>query len=115
MESGRDSGLNDSAEGMLSPLPPVVAEPVKEGTVERRNDQQQQEQQEQDNTIVMGKQNGEDLDQDAQERMLKEDSTAKIAIEKDDKDEKTTEVRITFLRDIDIRDPKFSEIIFSRA
>ncbi|XP_011155525.2 maltase 1 isoform X2 [Solenopsis invicta] len=93
MESGRDSGLNDSAEGMLSPLPPVVAEPVKEGTVERRNDQQQQEQQEQDNTIVMGKQNGEDLDQDAQERMLKEDSTAKIAIEKDDKDEKTTEVK----------------------
>ncbi|KAL6256118.1 hypothetical protein P5V15_012241 [Pogonomyrmex californicus] len=38
----------------------------------------------------MGKQNGEDLDQDAQERMLKEDSTAKIAIDKDDK---TTEVK----------------------
>jgi len=41
----------------------------------------------------MGKQNGEDLDQDAQERMLKEDSAAKIAIEKD---EKATEVRISF-------------------
>ncbi|KAL0109298.1 hypothetical protein PUN28_014411 [Cardiocondyla obscurior] len=44
----------------------------------------------------MGKQNGEDLDQDAQERMLKEDSAAKIAIEKDlkdQKDEKTTEVK----------------------
>ncbi|KYM93520.1 PREDICTED: maltase 1-like isoform X2 [Cyphomyrmex costatus] len=38
----------------------------------------------------MGKRNSEDLDQDAQERMLKEDSTAKIAIEKD---EKTTEVK----------------------
>ncbi|XP_011684662.1 PREDICTED: maltase 1 isoform X1 [Wasmannia auropunctata] len=41
----------------------------------------------------MGKQNGEDLDQDAQERMLKEDSAAKIAIEKDEKDEKATEVK----------------------
>lgn len=41
----------------------------------------------------MGKQNGEDLDQDAQERMLKEDSAAKIAVEKDEKEEKATEVR----------------------
>ncbi|KYQ57725.1 Maltase 1 [Trachymyrmex zeteki] len=38
----------------------------------------------------MGKRNSEDLDQDVQERMLKEDSTAKIATEKD---EKTTEVK----------------------
>lgn len=42
----------------------------------------------------MGKRNSEDLDQDVQERMLKEDSTAKIATEKD---EKTTEVRISFV------------------
>lgn len=41
----------------------------------------------------MGKQNGEDLDQDAQERMLKEDSAAKIAVEKDEKEEKATEVK----------------------
>lgn len=57
----------------------------------------------------MGKQNGEDLDQDAQERMLKEDSTAKIAIDKEEKDEKTPEVRISssqFLRPR-LRDPTF--------
>ncbi|XP_018349783.1 PREDICTED: maltase 1 isoform X1 [Trachymyrmex septentrionalis] len=35
----------------------------------------------------MGKRNSEDLDQDVQERMLKEDSTAKIATEKDEKTE----------------------------
>ncbi|XP_018357330.1 PREDICTED: maltase 1 isoform X1 [Trachymyrmex cornetzi] len=38
----------------------------------------------------MGKRNSEDLDQDVQERMLKEDNTAKIATEKE---EKTTEVK----------------------
>lgn len=92
MESGRDHELNDATEGTL---PPVVAtfRLGEESAAERSNDQQREERK--DNAIVtMGKQNGEDLDQDAQERMLKEDSTAKIAIEKDEKDEKATEVRI---------------------
>lgn len=62
----------------------------------------------------MGKQNGEDLDQDAQERMLKEDNTAKIAIEKEEKDEKATEVRISswtpsYLLRPRLRDPKFTK------
>lgn len=79
----------------------IVASPVRliiatfksadDGAAERNGQQQQQ-----DNVVVvMGKQNGEDLDQDAQERMLKEDNNAKIAIEKEEKDEKATEVRIS--------------------
>ncbi|XP_028048130.1 maltase 1 isoform X2 [Monomorium pharaonis] len=95
MKSGRDSGLNDAAEpaeGMLSPLSPIVAT-FKSEREDLAQQLHQQEEQEQSNTVIMGKQNGEDLDQDAQERMLKEDSTAKIAIEKDEKDEKTTEVK----------------------
>lgn len=99
MESGRDSELIGAAGRTPSPLssirPVAPFESEKEVAAERCNNQQQQ----QDNAIVvMGKQNGEDLDQDAQERMLKEDSTAKIAIEKnenDEKDEKATEVRIS--------------------
>lgn len=98
MESGRDRellkfSLNGVAKGMPSP---VVAtfKSVEESAAERSNDQQQWEKRKNNAIVIMGKQNGEDLDQDAQERMLKEDSTAKIAIEKDEKVEKATEVRI---------------------
>ncbi|TGZ32726.1 amino acid transporter heavy chain SLC3A1 [Temnothorax longispinosus] len=98
MERGRARDLIGAAaaaaaaEGTPSPSPVVAT--FRSGEIlatEHRNDQQQHP----DNNavVVMGKQNGEDLDQDAQERMLKEDSAAKIAIEKEEKDEKATEVK----------------------
>lgn len=98
MEGGKDNESNGTAKGTPSLPSPVVAtfNLVSESAglpAERRNDQDIQLQD--TSIIVMGKQNGEDLDQDAQERMLKEDSAAKIAIEKEEKDEKATEVRIS--------------------
>lgn len=69
MESGRDSG---EVNGEVKETPSSVVNTSKS---ELCRDERQQ--------IIMGKQNGEDLDEGAQERMLQgDDSTAKIT-EKD--------------------------------
>ncbi|XP_011867618.1 PREDICTED: maltase 2-like [Vollenhovia emeryi] len=99
MKSGRDRYSIGGAEDTSSSSPVVATFRSRKGSAAERGDDPHQPNQLQNNAVVvMGKQNGEDLDQDAQERMLKEDSTAKISIEKDDKNEKAPEVRISSSR-----------------
>lgn len=95
MESGRENAeVNGAVKESPAALVTAVSAALKaeEGATNIRDDPQQLDDEEND----MGKQNGdEELDESAQERMLKDESAAKIT----QNEKNTTEVRKVFDRE----------------